>query len=237
MKRIIAMLILSAILVSSIGCNQLSQGSKETASEANGTDNTDKRREFCGKWIMLYAENSGNTVSVDNLKQSGIIKNDQICSFILQEDGKMIMGKEVGTWYVVSETVLLLDETIFHLDKGMLYFTAKEVNFYYQKETAQDSESDRETKNNTVAGLRKEFKDAMDSYEAFCDEYCSFMTQYMQNPTDLSLLSRYAGMLSKYQKLSEDFEKWEQQDLNAAEMKYYLEVQSRVAKKMMDIVL
>ena len=34
----------------------------------------------------------------------------------------------------------------------------------------------------------------------------------------------------------EDFEKWENEDLNAAELAYYIEVQSRVSQKLLEVV-
>lgn len=37
--------------------------------------------------------------------------------------------------------------------------------------------------------------------------------------------------MSKYADFVEDFEKWEDEEMNAAETAYYIEVQSRVSKK------
>lgn len=61
------------------------------------------------------------------------------------------------------------------------------------EESDEDVSADREkeesdTEEELVDGLRPEFKEAMDSYEAFYDEYCAFMKKYMKNPTDLKLL-------------------------------------------------
>ena len=86
-----------------------------------------------------------------------------------------------------------------------------------------------------IDGMRKEFKDAMDSYEDFYDEYCDFMKKYKDNPYDFSLLMQYTNMLSKLADMDKKFEAWKSEDLNDAELKYYLEVQSRVAKKLIDV--
>ena len=236
MKKIIVMLILFVILLSSVSCNQFSFGEKETAKETSETNHESSRQAFCGTWNMVYAEKDGKTYSVDYLIKNGAIKKTSVCTITLHPDGKYTSGNTSGSWYVVSDEMFLIDETAVHVVNDKFYFTIDKIRYYYQKASAEESETKNTTEPSTN-GLRKDFKDAMDSYEAFCDEYCSFMTQYMQNPTDLSLLTRYAGMLSKYQKLTEDFEKWESQDLNDAEMKYYLEVQTRVAQKMIDIVL
>lgn len=87
-----------------------------------------------------------------------------------------------------------------------------------------------------VDGMRPEFKEAMDAYEAFYDEYCAFMVKYSQNPTDFNLLMQYAGMLTKLGEMDEAFKQWDQEELNNAELKYYLEVNNRVMQKMVDIM-
>ena len=84
-------------------------------------------------------------------------------------------------------------------------------------------------------GLRPDFKAAMDSYEAFMGEYCDFMAAYSANPSDLTLIAKYATYLEKYTKLAEDFDKWNSEDMNAAEVAYYAEVQARVSKKLLEV--
>ena len=49
-----------------------------------------------------------------------------------------------------------------------------------------------------VNGMRKDFKEAMDSYEAFMNEYVAFMKKYNANPNDPTLMADYARYMSKY---------------------------------------
>ena len=86
-----------------------------------------------------------------------------------------------------------------------------------------------------VDGMRPEFKEAMDSYEEFYNDYCEFMEDYMKNPSDLTLLSKYGEMMTDLVEMDAAFEEWGDSDLNEAEMKYYIEVQSRVAQKLVDV--
>lgn len=106
-------------------------------------------------------------------------------------------------------------------------------------ETTTPSESSStETKPNDtelVDGMRKDFKDAMDSYEAFMDEYVAFMKKYSDNPSDVGLLADYTKYMSKYADMVEKFDKWESEDLNDAELAYYIDVQARVSKKLLDV--
>lgn len=90
--------------------------------------------------------------------------------------------------------------------------------------------------NNTNNGISKEFKDAMDSYEKFMDEYVSFMKKYAtSNGTDMSLLSDYSKYVSKYAEMCKEFAKWEEKEMNNAETAYYIDVQARVSKKLLEV--
>lgn len=84
-------------------------------------------------------------------------------------------------------------------------------------------------------GIRSDFKKAMDDYETFMDEYVAFMKKYQKNSSDLSLLSDYSKYMEKYTTMMDSFSKWESEDLNDAEVKYYLEVQTRVNKKLAEV--
>lgn len=104
--------------------------------------------------------------------------------------------------------------------------------------TAPSESSSTETKPNDtdlVDGMRKDFKDAMDSYEAFMDEYVAFMKKYSDNPSDVGLLADYTKYMSKYADMVEKFDKWESEDLNDAELAYYIDVQARVSKKLLEV--
>lgn len=85
-----------------------------------------------------------------------------------------------------------------------------------------------------VNGMRKEFKEAMDSYEAVMDEYVAFMKKYNANPNDPALLADYAKYMSKYADACDKFDKWESADMNDAETAYYIDVQARVSKKLLE---
>lgn len=85
------------------------------------------------------------------------------------------------------------------------------------------------------SGIRPEFKEAMDSYEAFYDEYCDLLAQYTKNPTDLSLLSKYSAMLGKAEEMDKKFEAWDEGEMSNEELKYYLDVNTRIQKKLVDL--
>lgn len=85
-------------------------------------------------------------------------------------------------------------------------------------------------------GVGAEFKAAMDSYEAFFDEYVAFMKKYEEsNGSDLSLLTDYASYMSKYADMMADLEAWNSEDMSTEEAAYYIEVQSRITQKLLEV--
>lgn len=86
-----------------------------------------------------------------------------------------------------------------------------------------------------TSGLRPEFKEAMDTYEAFYRDYCDLLKKYSQNPGDLTLLQEYMNMLTKVQEMDKAFDEWDQDDMNSEELKYYLEVHTRILQMLADV--
>ncbi len=90
---------------------------------------------------------------------------------------------------------------------------------------------------NLVDGMRPEFKEALDSYEDFFDEYCAFMKKMKDNPDDLSLLGEYTEYLTQYSETMEKMGELDDGEMNDAELKYYLEVTNRINEKLLDAAL
>lgn len=106
-----------------------------------------------------------------------------------------------------------------------------------EENTAVEGNVDAEENADTglIDGMRPEFKEAMDSYEAFYVEYCDFMEQYKENPTDMELLTGYTDMMAKAAEMSEKFDAWEESEMNDAELNYYLDVNNRITKKLLEV--
>ena len=102
-------------------------------------------------------------------------------------------------------------------------------------ETSSTPETESETTVQVSNGIRPEFKEAMDAYEAFYKDYCDFMKKYSENPADLSMLTEYASMLVKLNEMNQAFESWDSADMNNEELKYYLDVNNRVTKMLVDV--
>lgn len=177
---------------------------------------------------------------LESVEKGSVFKIDD---YILDGNGNLTLNYEI-----------LYGENMASADKNIVIYYAKED---YQKEDEkifedadvsevvpeeeepkatennEKKEENKETKNNGEIGA--DFKSAMDSYEKFFDEYVAIMKKYKNNPSDVSILADYTKYMGKYAKMMEDFEKWEDEDMNTAEMAYYLEVQGRITKKLLEV--
>ena len=52
----------------------------------------------------------------------------------------------------------------------------------------------------------------------------------------MTLLAKYGELMNRAVEMDQAFAKWENEDLNTEEMKYYLEVNNRVMQKMLDVM-
>lgn len=80
--------------------------------------------------------------------------------------------------------------------------------------------------------IRPEIKAAIDSYEAFVDEYCAFAESY--NSSDVNMFMEYMNLVSKELEMSKEFENLADQELTTAESLYYSEVSLRCSQKLID---
>ena len=202
-----------------------------------------------------YYYYAGNTSKEAYAKYADLlIKSGFDKSYLSGEDGKYYKGDE----YFSAQNEEGYSVSVTYEGFNVMYISISDP--YNKKETKIEEKT--ETKNETKVeetkpveepkkeetkpaentstssgstGLGKEFKEAMDSYEAFVDEYCAFMKKYSKsNGTDMSLLADYAKYVSKLSDMSSKFEKWNSGNMNSAEQKYYLEVQTRTSKKLLE---
>ena len=75
----------------------------------------------------------------------------------------------------------------------------------------------------------------MDSYESFMNEYVEFMKKYQANSTDLVIISQYPTIMQKSSEQLAAIEKWDSKDMTTDEAKYYVDVQARVSKKLLEV--
>ena len=74
-------------------------------------------------------------------------------------------------------------------------------------------------------------------YEEFFDEYCEFMTKYAEadSTSQISMLGDYTELLTKYTETMEEMDNMDTDSLNDAELKYYIEVTTRIQEKLLKV--
>lgn len=83
--------------------------------------------------------------------------------------------------------------------------------------------------------IRPEIKEAIDSYESFMNEYVEFMKKYESSNDVASLTAQYTEFASKYADVESKFDALENDDLNDTETAYYIEVQTRINNKLLEL--
>lgn len=96
-------------------------------------------------------------------------------------------------------------------------------------------ETDQKTEEEAHTGIRDEFKEMMDSYEAFFDEYIEFMEKYEKSNNSVSLMSDYLDYMNKYTEYMTKMEEIDEDELSNEEMIYFIEVQSRISSKLLEV--
>ena len=87
------------------------------------------------------------------------------------------------------------------------------------------------SQNAAPLGVRPEFKEAVDSYEGFFDEYGSFMERYTKSENPLGMMNEYLNFLSRYQTMLQKFSAIANTDMNEAEALYYQRAYERIMRK------
>ena len=94
-----------------------------------------------------------------------------------------------------------------------------------------------ETKENDSSVIRPEIKAAIDSYEAFVDEYCDFIKKYSESSDTTSLLGEYSTYMIKLADFESKMDALDNGDLNPVEDAYYSEVLLRCSQKMIAVAI
>lgn len=191
---------------------------------------------YCGTWKVSKATMQDVTLSVEDWIKLGADASISDTVLILQSTGKCYLGGNTSEWKLTDDGINL-GNTTYPLMDDEIVIQAKETTVYLKKVSDEQTfpEAEEGVEETTSSGIRPEFKEAMDTYEAFYDEYCELMKKYKENPTDLTILTKYLEMMSKIEEVDKAFEAWDSSDMSSEELKYYLDVSARIQKKLIDL--
>lgn len=80
-----------------------------------------------------------------------------------------------------------------------------------------------------------DFKAAMDSYEAFFNEYCDFIETYNNSSDVTSLAADYADYMAQYTETMGELSKIDESTLSQADALYYAEVGGRISQRLAEV--
>lgn len=104
------------------------------------------------------------------------------------------------------------------------------------EETTKEQEPKKsESSSKTSSGVTPEFKETMDSYEKFMNEYVDFMKKYSESDDTIGMLSEYSDMMEEYTTYVEKIDEIDEDELSEADLAYYLEVTTRVYEKLLTV--
>ena len=98
---------------------------------------------------------------------------------------------------------------------------------------AASTEVPAEDQDASADGVTPELKKFLDEYEALMNDYCDFMETYDQS--DTSAMMEYLSMLQKYADFVEAADAYDQDEMSDADLKYYLEVTTRIEKRLLEV--
>ena len=108
-----------------------------------------------------------------------------------------------------------------------------------KKQENEESQAQEQTEtaasDSSEEGISAEFKEAMDSYEAFINEYADFMKKYHESGNPTEMLMDYSNYLIKYTDTMDKIEKIDYENLTIQEQQYYIEVTARIEKKLLEV--
>ena len=85
-----------------------------------------------------------------------------------------------------------------------------------------------------ASGIRPEFKESMDAYEAFFDEYVEFMKSVDETSMSMESMVKYYDFLAKYEDAMEALDAIDETELTDEEDRYYLDVLLRIDQKLLE---
>ena len=116
------------------------------------------------------------------------------------------------------------------------------------EETTKQKATKKSTQTTTTEAVKKEteaedtnsesdtdFREMIDSYEAFMNEYVDFMKEYKNSDDTMGMLTEYTEIMAKYSDWVKKIGEVDQSSLSADDLAYFLEVTGRVTEKLASV--
>lgn len=98
-----------------------------------------------------------------------------------------------------------------------------------------DEGENTESADTSSGDVNPDLKAFLDEYEAFMNDYVEFMKKYKESGSSVEMLSDYMTMMQRYADFASAAEKYNSEEMSAADAAYYLDVTTRISKKMLEV--
>ena len=240
-----------------------SSGSATEMEGKEKSDNADKAQaddsakaglttqDYVGTWELVEAISNGthyDEATMDAARSKGIetfvnVYDDGTYAICSTGETTSVLH---GSWTGDEEGTLRLApsdsdhaEVVFVVDgqtaQNRYMMLRKAKSMREEPETTQDAyAADEEDQPSNEGGVSADVKEALDSYEAFIDEYVAFMQRFGETDDTTAMMLDYADFLSRYADFSQKIDAMDTDDMSEADYAYYLEVTSRCAQKLLE---
>lgn len=133
-----------------------------------------------------------------------------------------------------NENIKVTDYAYYDYSKSVYIYFGEKKTEEQEKSEVPSSTSPSSDSSSSSSNVNASFREVMDGYEKFMDEYINFMKKYKNASTAeiSSMMSDYTNIIKKYSEWSKKIQNYNSNNLSADDYAYYLEVYSRVIKKM-----
>lgn len=104
------------------------------------------------------------------------------------------------------------------------------------QDAASEESPQAEPETDGDASASSDYRAMVDEWEAFMNKYCDFMETYNSDSGNVvSMALDYADMMSQYSSWAEKMDAVDDNDLSAEDVQYYIDAQSRINKRLLEI--
>ncbi len=131
---------------------------------------------------------------------------------------------------LLAVTVFFITPAMFSIYKGIDISSNILSNINFQVQTNDGKTVTGNNENVTIS-----FKEMLDEYESFMDEYCDFMKKYKNSDNMKGMMKEYSEYLERYNEFVKKVDQVDEKSLSKSDLDYYIEVTTRVSKKLMEL--
>lgn len=184
--------------------------------------------------ILMQFKNAGFTNVLSEVKHA-----EQVTSSMDKEVAEVSIGGNTeyrsSDWYTPDTPVVI--RYYFYIETTTTE-TTTETTTQYVAPTEAPTQPPAQTGSDTASAgdtVNPEFKEMLDSYESFIDEYIAFMKNYNSSDNQLAMLNDYLKFMEKYMDIMSKLDAINRDDLSGADLAYYIEVTARIAQKLLSL--